>query len=82
VFMHGGDLKRKLTFAVKVQVQVPPSVRSERKATPGVDDTLVLLTNAPIQAEILDLYVRKPRAAAVEEVHGERAIERYLVNAA
>ena len=48
VLMHGADIKRKLTFAVKVRVQIPDTAALDRHSTPGVQDTLVLKTNAPI----------------------------------
>ena len=82
VLMHGGDLKRKLTFAVKVQVHVPNDAALHRKATPGVDDTLVLITRIPVRVDVIELYVRRPRAGAVETYHGAPAIERFLTHAA
>jgi hypothetical protein len=82
VLMHGADLKRKLTFAVKLQVNVPNGTVLQKMTTPGVTDTLVLVSRVPIRVEVLELYVRRPRATAVETFHGAAAIERFLTQAA
>jgi hypothetical protein len=78
VLMHGADKKRMLTFAIKARVHVPEGATLDLGATPGVADTLVLNTTGPVTAEVLDLYVRKPRASQVETVHGATNIERFL----
>lgn len=82
VLMHGGDLKRKLTLAVKVCVQIPPGAALDRTATPGVADTLVLTTAVPIHADVLELYVRRPNATTVEVVRGPTDIQKFLTKAA
>lgn len=56
--MHGADAKRKLTFAVKLQVHVPANATFQRKPTPGVDDTLILTSRVPVRVDVLELYVR------------------------
>lgn len=78
VLMHGGDLKRKLTFAVKVQVHVPTEASIQRVATKGVDDTLVLVSRVPVRVDVLELYVRRPRGTTVETLQGAASIERFL----
>jgi|SRR5215472_5417787 len=78
VFMHGGDRKRKLTFAMKVRVQVPPAVQVERTSTRGVSDTLILQTMTPIPADILELYVREPHGSTVQTIRGGAAILQFL----
>jgi hypothetical protein len=82
VLMHGADLKRKLTFAVKLQVHVPNEAAFQRTTTPGVDDTLVLVCRVPLRVDVLELYVRRPRSTAIETFHGAAAIERFLTKAA
>jgi hypothetical protein len=80
-FMHGPDSKRKLTFVVKVRVQIPPETNLERTATPGVSRTLKLTTSTPIRAEVLELYIRTPRSSTVQVVHGSSQVQRFLSNA-
>jgi hypothetical protein len=76
--MHGPDLTRKATYAVKVRVQIPPSATIERRVTPGVLDTLVVRTRTPIHAEVLELYVRVPHGTSVQTIRGAVEILRYL----
>jgi hypothetical protein len=78
VLMHGGDLKRKLTLAIKVRVQLPSGTALTRAPTPGVADTITITTAVPIHAEVLELYVRKPKAVAVEVVRGATDIRKFL----
>jgi hypothetical protein len=78
VLMHGGDLKRKLTLAIKVRVQLPSGTASARTITPGVADTITITTSVPIHAEVLELYVRKPKAITVEVIRGPTDIRRFL----
>ena len=78
VLMHGADTKRKATFAIKVRVTIPSAASQQRTATPGVSDTLIVTTHAPLQAEVLELYVRQPRASAVTIIKGRAEIEKYL----
>jgi hypothetical protein len=82
VLMHGADVKRKLTFAIKARVQIPAGVELLRHSTPGVADTLVLKTTAAVPVEILELYVRRPQATSLEVVSGAEAIKRFLDAAA
>ena len=77
-FMHGPDLKRKLTFVIRVRVKIPNGTTLQRYPTPGVASTLVLNTETAVFAEVLDLYVRKPQGGPIETVHGKAAIERFL----
>jgi len=78
VLMHGADIKRKVTLAVKVRVQIPLGAELQRALTPGVADTLVVTTIAPIPAEIIELYIRRPQATAVEVVRGAADIRKEL----
>lgn len=79
-FMHGPDLKRKLTFAIKVRVRIPNGATLQRSSTPGVASTLVLNTETALFVEVLDLYVRKPQGGPIETIHGKAAIERFLTD--
>lgn len=78
VLMHGADIKRKATFAVKLRVSIPPDARVTRAATPGVADTLIIATSAPLQAEVLELYIREPRMTTVNTVKGRTEIANFL----
>ncbi len=79
VLMHGADLKRKVTLAIKVRVQIPSGAKIQRDATPGVVDTIVLNTGAPLPAEVLELYIRRPQASLVEIRLGAVEIQRFLM---
>lgn len=74
VLMHGADVKRKETYAIKVRVTIPEGVTLQRSATPGVADTIVAVTSSPLPAEVLELYIRPPRGAAVRIIQGEGPI--------
>jgi hypothetical protein len=78
VLMHGADTKRNATFAVKLRVTIPPTAGLERSRTPGVVDTLVIRTPVPVRVDVLELYVREPRAAVFKTVKGKQEIVRYL----
>jgi hypothetical protein len=78
VLMHGADVKRKATFAVKLRVSIPPTATVGRAATAGVADTLVVATSTPLKAEILELYVREPGAATVKTIRGRSEIAKFL----
>ena len=78
VLMHGADLKRKATYAIKVRATVPDNARVQKVATPGVADTLVVITVEPLAVEVLELYIRKPGAVQVQVVRGRAGIEAAL----
>jgi hypothetical protein len=78
VLMHGADIKRKATFAVKLRVSIPPATSVARAATAGVADTLVVTTSIPLRAEVLELYVREPRATTVKTIKGRMEIAKFL----
>jgi hypothetical protein len=76
--MHGADMRRKMTFAVKVRVSIPPEATIERAATAGVADTLIVTTPRPLIAEILELYVRQPGSGTAKNVKGRLEIAKFL----
>jgi hypothetical protein len=78
VLMHGADIKRKATFAIKVGVDVPANATFQRGATAGVADTLIFSTVNPIAVEVLELYIRQPRGESVQVVKGAAAIYSFL----
>jgi len=78
VLMHGTDMKRKITLAVKLRVTIPSTAVVEQKPTDGVADTLIVETSMPLQAEVLELYVREPGAGTVKTIKGARDITQYL----
>jgi hypothetical protein len=78
VLMHGADSKRKLTFAIKVRVSLPPTATAAKAATAGVADTLVVTTSMPLKAEVLELYVREPRATSLKTIKGRIEIAKFL----
>jgi hypothetical protein len=82
LFMHGADTRRKAAFVIKIEATIPPGLSSYRKPTPGVPNTLVLVTSVPIPVKVLELYVRKQGDGHfVEEgpILSAAAIERYLL---
>ena len=84
VLMHGADISRMAAFAVKLSVQIPNDVGTLLTGTAGIPDTLVVLTTHPLQAEVLELYIRKRTPdgeMAVEQINGVRPIRTYLVGA-
>jgi len=78
VFMHGGDPKRKATFAIKLSVTIPQSANSKDAVTPGVNNTVIITTKSPLKVQVLELYVREPRATAIQTVKGASEIKKYL----
>ena len=79
--MHGADSRRKATFVIKVSVSIPKNVVSYGTSTPGVGVTFVVETMAPVPAEVLELYVRKPTPNGFEghRLVGAQAIRQYLL---
>jgi|SRR5579872_3729626 len=78
VLMHGADIRRRATFAVKLRVTLPPTAALERKETAGVSDTLVVETTVPLHVHVLELYIREPRGSTVTTVRGVAEIQKYL----
>jgi hypothetical protein len=78
VLMHGADLKRRATFAVKLRVCLPPNATLEQRATHGVADTLIVHTTEPVSVEVVELYVREPRSAGVQTIRGTEDITQFL----
>jgi hypothetical protein len=78
VLMHGANMKRKATFAVKVRVTIPPTANAARAATAGVADTLFVTTTLPRKAEVLELGIREPRPTSVTTVKGKADIANFL----
>jgi hypothetical protein len=78
VLMHGADLNRKATFAVKLRVTIPATDALQQAATAGVPDTLIVATTMPLQAQVLELYIREPRATVVKTIRGVTDITKYL----
>jgi hypothetical protein len=86
-FMHGADTKRRASFVIEVELTFSPQeVEEVRKRTQGVDNTLLLQTDAPIPLKVVTLYVRKPdpdaeegeRRFKFETIRGQDAIVAYL----
>lgn len=75
---HGGDLKRKLTFAFKAQVVLPSTASLERTAKPGNPLTVIVKSIAPLPTTILELYVRTPHQQHLQVVKGAAAIKTFL----
>jgi hypothetical protein len=78
VLMHGADSRRKATFAVKLRVTIVPPAVLQQAATAGVSDTLIVSTTLPLRAQVLELYVREPRATTVKTIRGTAEIVKYL----
>ena|ERR1700730_14452569 len=78
VLMHGADTKRKATFAVKLRVTILTTAALQQAATAGVSDTLIVTTAMPLQVQVLELYVREPRASTVKTIRGIPDITKYL----
>ena len=78
VLMHGADLRRKATFAVKLRVTIAPPAVLQHVTTPGVRDTLVVSTTMPLRVQVLELYVREPRASTIKTIRGTAEIQKYL----
>ncbi len=78
VLQHGGDRKRKAAFALALDVDIPASALVESRATPGIPDTFVVRTRAPLEVRAVCLFVRNPGATRAEQISGADAITRYL----
>ncbi len=78
VLMHGPDTKRKATFAVKLRVTIPGTAALQKATTAGVSDTLIVTTALPLPVQVLELYVREPRASTVKTIQGASAVAKYL----
>jgi hypothetical protein len=76
---HGGDMKRKLTFAFKAQVSLPPSASLERTAKPGNPLTVIVNSITPLPTTVLELYVRTPHQQHLKIVRGTAAIKTLLL---
>ena len=81
-FMHGGDSKRKASFVIEVELTFSTStVDQSNVPTWGVDDTMLLRTNASVSASVLRLFIRKPDGEggfSFETREGADAIKDYL----
>lgn len=75
---HGADLKRKATYAFKAKVTIPAGASVARESRPGNPVSVIVTTSLPLPTEILELYVRQPRATKVEIIRGIEAIKRLL----
>lgn len=78
VLMHGADRRRGATFAVKLRVTIPTTSTLQQGTTAGVSDTLIVATTMPLPVQVLELYVREPRATTVKTVRGIPDITKYL----
>jgi len=58
VLMHGADSTRGAAFAIKVDVIIPERARQIRLVTPGVRDTLKVVTTEPLSARVMEMTVR------------------------
>jgi hypothetical protein len=75
---HGGDLKRKATFAVKAKVTLPPGASIARTSTFGNPLAVVITTVHPLPVEIIEMYVRPPHKSEYFTVQGIAAIKAHL----
>jgi hypothetical protein len=82
LFMHGGDTSRKAAFVISVEVDIPNEIKKQFTSTQGVQNTLKVVTNVPLPAKVLELFVRKRVDEGYEEmrIKGEIAIKQYLLN--
>ncbi|MFN6570945.1 DUF4157 domain-containing protein [Dendronalium sp. ChiSLP03b] len=61
-FMHGGDQTRKASFVIEVELTFSPEkVKQKFTSTQGVQDTQLLETTESVDAEVLTLFIRKPK---------------------
>lgn len=79
VLMHGADLRRRAAFAVKLRVTIGPPAVLQQVTTAGVSDTLIVSTTMPVPVQVLELYVREPRATTVKTIRGSAEIVKYLL---
>jgi hypothetical protein len=82
LYMHGGDIRRKASFVIAVEVDMPAEVKKQFTATSGVQDTLKVITPVHLPAKVLELFVRRRTDDGYEEqrIKGELAIKQYLQN--
>jgi hypothetical protein len=78
VLMHGADMRRKAAFAIKLRVTIAPPAALQQAPTAGVTDTLIVSTTMPLPVQVLELYVREPRASSVKTIRGMVEIKKYL----
>ena len=76
--MQGADTKRKATSAVKLRVTIPSTAMLQKAATAGVSDTLIITTALPLPVQVLELYIRDPRASTFKTIQGASAISKHL----
>ncbi|WP_179402461.1 hypothetical protein [Burkholderia guangdongensis] len=80
-FVHGGDKRLRASFVIKVKLLDIGAATRLLCQTPGVQDTLIIQTDAPIQVEVLELYVRRlhrDSPASLERIAGAPDIRAYL----
>jgi len=81
VFQHGADSKRKAAFGFKARIALPAGASQRREARPGNPIAVIVTSALPVPTEIVELYVRQPRAARYETISGVLAIKAYLLRA-
>jgi hypothetical protein len=81
-FMHGGDIERKASFVVEVELTFDPKKVIEKfEPTRGVQDTQLLETTDSVKAKVIKLFIRRPDEEGgftFEERTGEKEIKEYL----
>ncbi|MBB5503578.1 hypothetical protein [Paraburkholderia sp. MM5384-R2] len=83
-FMHGGDLKRRAAFVIKIKIGAADEHITFFNETPGIRDTAQIQTDRPIAVEIVEMYVRRIRSdapAVVDRIAGPVSIKQYLTAA-
>ena len=78
VFQHGGDIKRNATFGFKARITLPAGATQRRESRQGNPRAVIVTSTLPVPTEILELYVRLPRASNYETIHGVQAIKARL----
>lgn len=76
---HGGDQKRKATFAVKMKVTVPAGASITRTSTLGNPLAVVITTVHPLPVQVIEMYVRPPRGSEYLTIQGVPAIKAHLL---
>lgn len=81
---HGADRKRKAAFVAKLIVSAP-SESMTYVETPGVRDTVIIQSDQPIPATVIELYVRRLQVpgerADLLHLRGLESIQSYLTTA-
>lgn len=80
-FAHGGDIGRRATFSLEIEVGVSSASRVSRSSTPGVPDTLTIRGSADLPVHAKRLFVRRPDGDGgfiTEAIEGQEAILSYL----